>query len=265
MGLSGFGPAYLYHDNTWLANNGSGVVLGLAVFIFALFTREFLRAWEFPRMDISLKLICVAALIVFLMPLATPVDISYTILRYQFAMAVLLVAPLVYLVAAIHAWRHGRIEARFYIIGYLFSWISIIAFGLSQSDILPYHPLIAQSIPITFTSQVLFLSLALADRIRVIQRAQHAAEEQAIRNLAIRGEELERLVTERTAEIKQLQGILPICANCKKIRDDQGAWQQLEAYISHNTSAQFSHGICNDCMQELYPEIYSKRQQRTIL
>ncbi len=265
MGLSGFGPAYLYPDNTWLANNGSGAILGIAVLLFALFTRDFLRTWEFRKIDISLKLVCVAALIVFLMSLIVPTDVTYAIIRYQFAMAVLLAAPLIYLFAAIHVWRQGRIEARFYFIGYLVPWISIITFGLSQSGIVPYHPLVAQSIPISFTSQVLFLSLALADRIRVIQRAQRAAEEQARHNLEIRGEELERLVTERTAEIRTLQGILPICANCKKIRDDQGAWQQLEAYISQNTDAEFSHGICNDCIQELYPELYRKRQQRTNL
>ena len=102
----------------------------------------------------------------------------------------------------------------------------------------------------------------MADRIRLLQQAHLAAEDQARRNLEIRSEELERLVVERTAEIKTLHGILPICANCKKIRADDGAWQALESYISQHTDAQFSHGICVDCMQELYPEIYRKRQAR---
>lgn len=111
-------------------------------------------------------------------------------------------------------------------------------------------------------ADAILLSLALGDRIRLLQRAQIAAEEQARRNLEIRSEELERLVVERTAEIKTLHGILPICANCKKIRTDDGAWQALESYISQHTDAQFSHGICTDCMAELYPEIQRKRQQK---
>jgi hypothetical protein len=86
------------------------------------------------------------------------------------------------------------------------------------------------------------------------------AEDLARKNLEIRQEELERLVAERTAEIKTLHGILPICANCKKIRDEEGAWQGLETYISQHTDAQFSHGICTDCMKSLYPTIYQKRQ-----
>lgn len=52
--------------------------------------------------------------------------------------------------------------------------------------------------------------------------------------------------------VKKLQGLLPICANCKKIRDDDGYWQQIELYISNNTDAKFSHGICPECAIKLY-------------
>ncbi|MFK5951822.1 MAG: response regulator [Desulfobacterium sp.] len=55
-------------------------------------------------------------------------------------------------------------------------------------------------------------------------------------------------------EIKTLRGIIPICSHCKKIRDDKGYWEQIEAYISDHSEAQFSHGICPDCAQELYPD-----------
>lgn len=60
------------------------------------------------------------------------------------------------------------------------------------------------------------------------------------------------------AEIKVLKGIIPICAQCKKIRNDQGYWQQLEVFISDHSEAEFSHGICPDCMKELYPQQYAK-------
>ena len=56
-------------------------------------------------------------------------------------------------------------------------------------------------------------------------------------------------------EITQLQGILPICANCKKIRDDKGYWNQIESYISDHSEAVFSHSICPECAAELYPEL----------
>jgi response regulator RpfG family c-di-GMP phosphodiesterase len=63
------------------------------------------------------------------------------------------------------------------------------------------------------------------------------------RNLLLRVEELE----EALSRVKQLQGLLPICSYCKKIRDDQNYWQQVESYISNHSEAQFSHGICPDC------------------
>lgn len=57
------------------------------------------------------------------------------------------------------------------------------------------------------------------------------------------------------AEIKTLQGILPICSFCKKIRDDKGYWNQLEQYLSSHSKILFSHSVCNDCMEEHYPEL----------
>jgi tetratricopeptide (TPR) repeat protein len=56
-------------------------------------------------------------------------------------------------------------------------------------------------------------------------------------------------------QVKQLSGLLPICANCKKIRDDAGYWQDVAVYIRDHSEAQFSHGICPECMEKLYPGI----------
>jgi PAS domain S-box-containing protein len=56
-------------------------------------------------------------------------------------------------------------------------------------------------------------------------------------------------------EIKILQGIIPICASCKRIRDDSGYWNQLEAYISRYSEAEFTHSICPECVKKLYPDL----------
>lgn len=56
------------------------------------------------------------------------------------------------------------------------------------------------------------------------------------------------------SEVKTLQGFLPICASCKKIRDDKGYWNQIEKYILDHSDVQFSHGICPECAKKLYPE-----------
>ncbi len=59
-------------------------------------------------------------------------------------------------------------------------------------------------------------------------------------------------------EIRKLRGFLPICSNCKKIRDDKGYWTQVEIYISEHSEAEFSHGICPDCARKMYPKYYQK-------
>ncbi len=64
-------------------------------------------------------------------------------------------------------------------------------------------------------------------------------------------------------EVKRLSGLLPICASCKKIRDKEGNWQQIEDYIHSHSEADFSHGICPQCARKLYPELYSHKGQKT--
>lgn len=69
--------------------------------------------------------------------------------------------------------------------------------------------------------------------------------------------EVKRLNEELTlalAKVRSLEGLLPICASCKKIRDGEGRWHQVEAYISNHTDVMFSHGVCPDCVRELYPD-----------
>jgi len=70
-------------------------------------------------------------------------------------------------------------------------------------------------------------------------------------------EEKEKIITDLTealANIKTLSQLLPICSHCKKIRDDEGYWQQIEYYIHEHSGTQFSHGICPDCMQKYYSD-----------
>jgi len=57
------------------------------------------------------------------------------------------------------------------------------------------------------------------------------------------------------SDLKVLGGMLPICASCKKIRDDQGYWSQIESYIRDHSEAEFSHGICPDCAKIIYPDL----------
>ncbi len=74
----------------------------------------------------------------------------------------------------------------------------------------------------------------------------------------------ERLIGELRGslkEVKELSGILPICANCKKIRNDEGYWEDVAAYISTHTKAAFTHGLCKECAAKLYPDFYKGKKR----
>lgn len=64
-----------------------------------------------------------------------------------------------------------------------------------------------------------------------------------------------RKLEDAIQEIKKLSGLLPICASCKKIRDDQGYWKQIEIYIREHSEAEFTHSICPNCVKKLYPNL----------
>lgn len=72
----------------------------------------------------------------------------------------------------------------------------------------------------------------------------------------------EKLIDElraAAAEVKTLSGLLPICASCKQVRDDQGYWSQIETYLSKHTDISFTHGLCVNCASKLYPDFCSRR------
>ena len=79
------------------------------------------------------------------------------------------------------------------------------------------------------------------------------------RTLEMEREKLIRDLQEALADVQTLSGLLPICSSCKKIRDDQGYWRTVEKFISDRSGAQFSHGLCDDCLRKLYPALAEPR------
>ena len=111
--------------------------------------------------------------------------------------------------------------------------------------------LISFGIAIVLGLAVLTLSIAnFAKERRILVERRRAEDER---------EKLILKLQDALGEVRTLSGLLPICASCKKIRDDQGYWNQIEDYISSRSRATFSHGICPECAKKLYPEYYKER------
>jgi DNA-binding response OmpR family regulator len=81
------------------------------------------------------------------------------------------------------------------------------------------------------------------------ERITRKAREQ---ELVMRTQELEQALR----EVKVLRKLIPICANCKRVRTDAGDWQQLEEYIQDHSEVEFSHGVCQACMKQVYPDVF---------
>jgi hypothetical protein len=106
-----------------------------------------------------------------------------------------------------------------------------------------------------YSAAIDFLSMRLGTELY-----RHYSEERLKRLVAERTMELEesnQKLQNALSEIKTLQGIIPICSKCKKIRDDQGFWQQVESYVTKHSQATFSHAICPECLEEYYRELQS--------
>jgi CheY-like chemotaxis protein len=114
----------------------------------------------------------------------------------------------------------------------------------------------------------IILMTGLQDEQMALYAVRHGAQDYLIKgdiNPSILGRSI-RYAVERqqllvqlrdvTEQVKVLKGIIPICASCKDIRDDEGFWHQMEQYIHNHSEAQFSHGICPKCAEKLYPEIF---------
>jgi len=126
--------------------------------------------------------------------------------------------------------------------------LSIIFWGKISLDLLYIGSIDALIVSVVVSSIGIYLIRKNANLATINQRIldEMKAREQA-------EEERERLIAElqkALAEIKTLSGMLPICASCKKIRDDKGYWSQIETYISKHTDAVFSHSMCPECAEK---------------
>lgn len=104
-----------------------------------------------------------------------------------------------------------------------------------------------------YSATIEFLSMRVGAELY-----RHYIEESLKRRVTERTKELEdanRQLKQALSEIETLQGIIPICSSCKKIRDDQGFWQHVESYVSRHSKATFSHAICPECIEKYYREL----------
>ncbi|MBA4416905.1 MAG: hypothetical protein C0392_03185 [Syntrophus sp. (in: bacteria)] len=134
---------------------------------------------------------------------------------------------------------------------------SRIAFGELQSkgyvryEDLPLETIAGQPVSVEFVSNIYFVNHTKVAQCNIRDITDRKLAEEEREGLVI---ELKKALS----QIKTLSGFLPICASCKKIRNDKGYWEQIEVYIRDHSEAEFSHSICPVCAEKLYPKHYKK-------
>ncbi len=175
---------------------------------------------------------------------------------------------------------------------YMFDYAQMARFDIEPSDLPKGSTVI--NLPISFLDRykrliaialatIMFVALILAWRLFIQKQRQKTLIQsnieldrrvaQQTKILELQNYDLEREIKDRIqiekilvekkdhleealSKVNTLSGLLPICASCKKIRDDQGYWNQIESYIDLHSDATFSHGICPSCANDLYPDLF---------
>lgn len=125
-------------------------------------------------------------------------------------------------------------------------WIAVrYEYGLQRADIIKWALIVISPVILI----ALFFGLYNSRLIKEVKERKKAEAEKV---------EVIVELQEALKEVRQLSGLLPICANCKSIRDDKGYWKEVEHYLGEHSEVEFSHSLCPDCIKKLYPDLAEK-------
>ena len=191
-----------------------------------------------------------------------PISQAYALITKIFLIAITITSVVLFLVIILIALAIGRVVRPI-------EFLATSARAIGNGDYSQHVEVTSQDEIGTLASAFNQMSLDLAKfhskmeelvkiRTEELAQANRQLKQEIAGRIAI-DKERERLITELQVslqKVRMLSGLLPICASCKKIRDDEGYWSQIESYIRDRSEAEFSHSICPECAKKLYPELY---------
>jgi AmiR/NasT family two-component response regulator len=137
--------------------------------------------------------------------------------------------------------------------------------GISTAQILKQQFGLAVVYLTALSSETFLQRAKVTEAFGYIVKPFETRELRIIVEMALFKQQAEQALRKKNAElqaaldqVKALSGLLPICAGCKKIRDDKGYWNQVETYVEKHSEARFTHGLCPDCIRRVYPEFDQK-------
>ncbi len=252
MAATGMGKMFLWQDFPWFTLRVNSFFLVCMSIFFVLFTMSYLDVRKITPLLYKVGCVFVGLCVAYLIYICL-VDSLLRMRLNQFLMTGTLVVLFALTAGAL--WRGSR-NAKFFLYAWGFMLSACLILMLVGWYALPTGIVLGTPIiSILFTVSMLLWSLELIGRVRVRNREQRRLLEAQVQE---RTKELQKALN----EVKTLSGLLPICSSCKKIRDDKGYWNSVEYYIGLHTDADFTHGICPECTDALYPEVIEIRRKR---
>jgi len=213
------------------------------------FSMSFLESWKHsPRFAWGAVAFVIFGTLVGLLTLAGYPVVFYGVISY------VLLGPVIMGGLAIQAGWRSPVYLGLFLASWGFVLLGEVLFCMVYLDLLRDNAFTANFMHVATLGASLVWSFSLTRQIKINAKRHREMLEHRV---AERTEELETALK----EVKTLEGLIPVCSNCKQIRDDAGAWHAMETYVSRHTGADFSHGICPDCVTALYPE-YDRRGKR---
>lgn len=244
LSMTALGSMVLWPDAPMLANRGPTLFTFLMCAAFLLFAHSLSGVKEHtPWLSRASHCLVLVALLAMLFTL-----VFDHLSRIYLMLAIAAITPVLALLMALRGAAKGSVPARLF----LLCWCLFHLGGLFIVGVTAYlrspSAFATPQLNVVLVVSLFAWSLDLTARIRGRERQQKAL-------LEARVEARTRELREAIDRIKTLTGLLPICAGCKKIRDDQGYWNSLESYFKERADVDFTHGICPECKERLYGEM----------
>ncbi len=243
--MQGVAYQYLWPNSPWWADKSILLFFGIAFALFFIFSAVFLETRRYaPRLG-GVLLLCG------FIAIAVGIGSMFGwVIFNQVGHALGMAGPPLIVVTAVVAWRRGHPLAPLFLLAWGFLLVGMFMLALLGQGVLPNTFWTENMLHIGAGLALLLFSFALTQQVKLLE-------------IRYRGR-LEDKVSERTTQltealenVKTLKGLIPICASCKKIRDDQGFWNRMETYLQRHSDADLTHSLCPDCATDLYGEKYS--------
>lgn len=244
LAITGYGSLLVWSHASLIGERAPTIGAYLMCAAFLLFANGLLDTRRYS-INLSRLALAIAGVCLFGTVFTLVFD---SIWRIYLNFVMVFVTPVIAIAMGVEAHRKGNRSAWLFLVSWCFMHLAAMFLLVLRAYLLTDHWLGAGLVNVLMVGGVLVWSLDLTGRVRARMRQKQQALEAEV-------QERTSALQEAENKLNDLSSLLPICANCKNIRDDQGYWKSVESYIAAHLETNVTHGLCPTCLEELYPDL----------